>query len=75
MCSFYPFYRQDWLTKLNLQVPTTVDEYYNVATAFASQDPDGNGKKDTYAFGGINGVEDLRLTDHIFGAYGILTEM
>lgn len=40
--------REDWLKKLNLQVPATTEELFQVAKAFAEQDPDGNGKKDTY---------------------------
>ncbi|NHN29787.1 extracellular solute-binding protein [Paenibacillus agricola] len=40
--------RTDWLKKLNLAMPTTTDEVLAVAKAFAEQDPDGNGKKDTY---------------------------
>ncbi|RTE11286.1 extracellular solute-binding protein [Paenibacillus whitsoniae] len=40
--------RTDWLKKLNLSMPTTTEEMLNVANAFANQDPDGNGKKDTY---------------------------
>lgn len=40
--------RTDWLEKLNLEVPTTEEEFYNVAVAFATQDPDGNGQDDTY---------------------------
>ncbi|MEK8131015.1 extracellular solute-binding protein [Paenibacillus filicis] len=40
--------RNDWLKKLNLPDPKTLDDYYNVMKAFAEQDPDGNGKKDTY---------------------------
>ncbi|MFC4598245.1 extracellular solute-binding protein [Cohnella hongkongensis] len=42
------YIRQDWLDKLQLQPPKTIDELVNVATAFAQQDPDGNGKPDTY---------------------------
>lgn len=38
--------RRDWLEKLNLEVPTTVDDFYNVLHAFATQDPNGNGKAD-----------------------------
>lgn len=38
--------RQDWLDKLNLEVPTTVDELYEVLTAFRNEDPNGNGIKD-----------------------------
>ena len=40
--------RTDWLKKLNLSMPTTTEELMAVAKAFAEQDPDGNGKKDTY---------------------------
>lgn len=39
--------RQDWLDKLNLSVPTTMEELYDVMVAFRDNDPDGNGKKDT----------------------------
>lgn len=40
--------RKDWLDKLGLKEPETVDDLYNVAKAFTEKDPDGNGKKDTY---------------------------
>ncbi|MBO9605325.1 MAG: extracellular solute-binding protein [Paenibacillaceae bacterium] len=40
--------RKDWLDKLQLQMPKTTEEYVKVAQAFADQDPDGNGKKDTF---------------------------
>ncbi|WP_379155744.1 hypothetical protein [Paenibacillus sp. sgz5001063] len=42
--------RQDWLDKLKLKAPTTIDEFENVIAAFTNDDPDGNGKKDTYGF-------------------------
>jgi len=42
------YLRQDWLDKLGLSVPTTYDEYLNVLEAFTTQDPDGNGKNDTF---------------------------
>lgn len=35
------YLRQDWLEKLNLQVPTTFDELYAVLKAFVQNDPDG----------------------------------
>lgn len=38
--------RQDWLDKLNLEVPTTVDELHDVLLAFREQDPNENGVKD-----------------------------
>jgi multiple sugar transport system substrate-binding protein len=40
--------RKDWLDKLNLQVPTTWADIENVAKAFTTKDPDGDGKNDTY---------------------------
>ncbi|WP_175640628.1 extracellular solute-binding protein [Metabacillus schmidteae] len=43
--------RKDWLDNLGLEVPKTLDELYEVARAFTEDDPDGNGKDDTVAFG------------------------
>jgi putative aldouronate transport system substrate-binding protein len=43
-----PIVRKDWLDKLNLKEPKTLDEFYNVLKAFKEKDPDGNGKDDTY---------------------------
>lgn len=40
--------RSDWLKKVGLPAPTTWDELEKVAKAFTTQDPDGNGKNDTY---------------------------
>lgn len=39
--------RKDWLDAVGMEAPTNVEELYNVAKAFATQDPDGNGKDDT----------------------------
>src|SRR3954454_4735465 len=40
------YFRQDWLKKLGLQEPKTIDDFYNVLKAFTNNDPDGDGKKD-----------------------------
>lgn len=40
--------RKDWLDKLGLKMPETIDEFYNVLKAFKEQDPDGNGQNDTF---------------------------
>ncbi|UQZ85569.1 Lipoprotein LipO precursor [Paenibacillus konkukensis] len=40
--------RQDWLDNLGLQMPKTADELYNVAKAFTENDPDKDGKKNTF---------------------------
>jgi putative aldouronate transport system substrate-binding protein len=39
--------RQDWLDKLGLEGPETVDDVEAIARAFMEQDPDGNGAADT----------------------------
>lgn len=44
------YIRKDWLDKLKLPVPKTYDEYLTAIRAFANNDPDGNGKKDTFGF-------------------------
>ncbi len=38
--------RKDWLDKLNLEDPTTAEEFYEVMKAFREQDVNGNGKAD-----------------------------
>ncbi|MFF2018347.1 extracellular solute-binding protein [Paenibacillus sp. NPDC058177] len=38
--------RKDWLDKLGLQVPTTIDEWHTVLKALKEGDPNGNGKAD-----------------------------
>lgn len=43
--------RQDWLDKLKLERPKTIDDLYNVIKAFKEQDPDGNGQDDTFGVG------------------------
>ncbi|MNI16770.1 Lipoprotein LipO precursor [compost metagenome] len=46
-----PIIRKDWLDNLGLKMPTTYDELKKVAIAFTKDDPDKNGKNDTYGFG------------------------
>ncbi|MFC0273880.1 extracellular solute-binding protein [Metabacillus herbersteinensis] len=43
-----PTVRQDWMEKLGLEQPKTLEDFYTVLKAFKEQDPDGNGKDDTY---------------------------
>lgn len=44
------FIRQDWLDKLGIATPTTIDELYNALIAIRDKDPNGNGKKDEVPF-------------------------
>lgn len=48
--------RKDWLTKLNLPEPKTLDDIEKIAKAFKDQDPDGNGKPDTVGLTGDKAV-------------------
>ena len=68
--------RKDWLDKLGLPVPRTLDEYISVMKAFTERDPDGNGRNDTYGYGAfieINNFEEGlgRRFDPFFGAFGV----
>ncbi|MBW3093531.1 extracellular solute-binding protein [Bifidobacterium sp. 82T10] len=42
----YLMINKTWLDKLELDMPTTWDEYMNVLEAFKTRDPNGNGKAD-----------------------------
>ena len=64
-------YRGDWLKKFNLEVPETIDELHTVLDAFVHQDPDGNGKDDTYGYTIFGDHYQYYFSD-IFGAYGLL---
>lgn len=48
--------RTDWLKKLNLTEPKTMQDVYKIAEAFTKQDPDGNGKNDTFGLGVNKGI-------------------
>lgn len=64
--------RTDWLEKLGLELPETVEDMLAISDAFTTKDPDGNGANDTYGLavykdlfdGGYAGLEGF------FNAYG-----
>ena len=41
---------QDWLDAVDMDMPTTIDEFYEVLKAFKTQDPNGNGQADEIPF-------------------------
>ncbi|WP_422658805.1 hypothetical protein ACK8P5_24645 [Paenibacillus sp. EC2-1] len=59
--------RQDWLEQTGLKQPTTLDELHAVLNAFANNDPDQNGKKDTFGLGGSKTSQ----FNVVFGAFGV----
>lgn len=58
---------KDWLTKLNLKMPTTLDEYYEYLKAVKNTDLNGNGKKDEIGFGGVGTGSILEVLKGSFG--------
>ena len=58
-------YREDWLEKVGLQVPTNLDEFEEVLRAFTFDDPDGNGKDDTWGLVSTKGLHQLRRNRHL----------
>ena len=62
-------FRKDWLAKVGKEVPTTLDELYDVLYAFTFNDPDGDGKHDTYGF--TAQMDTPKTWEHIFAAFGI----
>ncbi|MFD2701123.1 extracellular solute-binding protein [Paenibacillus shunpengii] len=65
----FPMLREDWLKNLNLEIPQTMDELYNVLKAFTEEDPDQNGKKDTMGYIGNvaeNWMDKLTFVEDVF---------
>ncbi|MFD0670886.1 extracellular solute-binding protein [Cohnella sp. GCM10027633] len=56
--------RTDWLAKLGLPEPKTMQDVFAISEAFTNQDPDGNGKADTLG---------LALSKELFGGYPDVT--
>ena len=48
------FIRQDWLDTLGLEQPETIEDWYEVLTAFKNEDPNGNGIQDEIPLSGID---------------------
>ncbi|GAA4849512.1 hypothetical protein GCM10023310_29870 [Paenibacillus vulneris] len=66
--------RKDWLDKLQLKPPETLDDLLAVSKAFTEKDPDGNGKNDTYGITGLMGLTGVNLLSAfspVFGGYGV----
>lgn len=53
--------RGDWLEKLGLEMPTTIDELEKVFIAFRDEDPNGNGQKDEIPYSFPKGWNIIRM--------------
>jgi putative aldouronate transport system substrate-binding protein len=67
-----PIYRKDWLDKLNLEAPTTIDEMYTVLKAFKEQDPNGNGQADEIPFTSQKAGGEAAYLSAFAPAFGIV---
>lgn len=65
--------RSDWMKKLNLPEPKTMEDLMKIAEAFTKNDPDGNKKNDSFGLGMnkdlYGGVADLTGFFNGFGAF------
>jgi putative aldouronate transport system substrate-binding protein len=69
----YLWIRNDWLKKLNIKAPKSMNDVLKIAKAFTTQDPDGNGSNDTYGlpitkdlYGGCMGTEGFFAAYHAY---------
>lgn len=56
-----PMIRKDWLDRLGLKIPETIDDWETVLTAFRDKDPNGNGKPDEIPFDSSKNVSILKF--------------
>lgn len=65
---------KNWLDKLGLQMPTTLDELENVLQAFRTKDPNGNGQNDEIAMIGGAGIRNYIINSFVYfddGAFNV----
>lgn len=60
---------QTWLDNLELETPTTTEEFYDVMYAFANDDPNGNGVKDEIAYVGSTGGWNQNAVTWVMNAF------
>ncbi len=59
--------RQDWLDNVGMDVPTSIEEWYDVLTAFKTMDPNNNGLQDEIPFDASS--SGLALFEGAFAMY------
>ncbi|WP_445678968.1 ABC transporter substrate-binding protein [Radicibacter daui] len=76
--AFAVFIRKDWREKLGYPVPKTWEDLFNLSKAFTEDDPDGDGKADTYGYvmplSATRGYATWFLADLIWQAGGKFLE-
>ena len=68
-CATHAAINTTWLEALGAEVPTNVDELYELLKRFATEDPNGNGKADEIPMLGYHGGYRAELVDWILNAF------
>lgn len=68
--TFKQFINKEWLDNLDLDMPETIDEFYNVLVAFKTQDPNGNGFADEIPLSSV-GLNQTR--NFLMSAFGYVS--
>lgn len=63
------FIRTDWLDRVDEEIPTTIEEYEKVLTAFKNMDANGNGDPNDEL--PTTGRQDATWMDHHFAPFGV----
>ena len=66
---FQPLINQEWLTKLNLEMPTDPESLYEVLKAFKTQDPNGNGKADEIPLIGMTATRTFDVVNWLINMF------
>ena len=69
------YINKKWLDKLGLQVPQTIDDFYNVLKAFKEQNPNGKNGRDEIPFSFINSDQSRNFVISAFGYVGTGMEL
>lgn len=64
-------FREDWLDKLGLKYPETLEEMKEVLIALTEGDPDGDGKDNTYGYTAVQPSSGGNPFEWVFFAHGI----
>lgn len=69
--------RDDWMQKLDLKAPQTMEDVYEICRQFTQNDPDGNGVDDTYGLAvdkSLGGLYSLMNSYHAYPKIWITQE-
>ena len=61
--------RDDWMQKLGLEAPQTMDDLFEICRQFVENDPDGNGVDDTYGLAVDKSLDGLYTLMNAYHAY------